>query len=198
MIFGSTGMHVTDGIGVGDWFSAAGNLVGVVVAVAGAIYVESWKRKASTRADLRMIEGALRELDTSLEQLKQAPAPGLSVSERKRPVIDAMERLQTARELLKFTRSEAKVKDVGLWRQLGAIEREIDEHDEMLSREIEILSGYAVSSNVLEINRSKLMNFALPIQERVKATVHDLSAVTAPLAEKYRQHEEAHLLTVQH
>jgi hypothetical protein len=168
-------MRVTEGIGSGDWLAAAGNLVGVILAVGGAVYVESWKRQSAVRSDLKMIEDALRELDSSFEELKKEPRINWEVSVKKRPVIEAMERLQSARELLGFTRKEAKVKDIHLWRQLGQIEAGIDEHDAMLTRELAILQGYSVTDRVLEINRSQLLAFVAAIQPLVRRTIEGLT-----------------------
>jgi len=169
-------MRVSDGIGSGDWLAAAGNLAGVILAVGGAVYVESWKRQSAVRSDLKMIEDALRELDSSFEELKKEPQINWEVSVKKLPVIEAMERLQSARELLNFTRREAKVKDIHLWRQLGQIEAGIDGHDAMLTKELAILQGYSVTDRVLEINRSQLLGFVAAIQPLVRRTIEQLTA----------------------
>lgn len=171
---------MTDGIGPGDWLAAAGNMAGVILAVAGAVYVESWKRQSSVRADLRMIEDALRELDSSFEELRIERPSNSDVSVKKMPVIQTMERLQSAHELLMFTRREAKVKDIHLWRQLGVIETGIDGHDAMLARELAILKGFNVTENVLDINREKLLKFVDTIQPLVRQAVDKLTMARRP------------------
>ncbi|WP_345169489.1 hypothetical protein [Sphingomonas daechungensis] len=165
---------VTGAIDAGDWLAFAGALLGVVLAVGGAIFVERWKKSTELQADLKLIEDALVELEQSLSSLDVPFDADRRVADQKQPVIHSLERLEDARAVLAFAREQTKVTDIALWRGLRSIELDIDARRQMLDQEKGILLGRNVTRRVLEINRSKLVAFAENLLPTVRQTIRAL------------------------
>lgn len=152
------------GADAGDWLGFAGAIVGVGGAAGTAIYVEERKRRQSRRDDIRLLAGALQDLDQALEAFAPDVDHGPDLYRQREAILSSLERLNFGCELFAHARAASKIDDVTLWRLVRRVEQVIGDHVAMLEREAGIIDDYGVTEGILKVFRQKTTAFS----ERLK------------------------------
>lgn len=105
-------------IGAGEWLSFAGALLGVGLAVLGAIFVEQWKVHADRKRGLRRLTQALDSLEqASKDRGSHLAGDGAGIMALMSRSMD----LEEAANAFDYARQGLPIEDLNLWRNLQNI-----------------------------------------------------------------------------
>jgi hypothetical protein len=153
-------VNTPTGVENGDLLTAAAAFAGVVIAVWGSIFASYVERRNRQRDDDKLLRAALQELLDTITSINNAPEIPGPLEERQATIVALHERLGTARELLKYVRATAKIRDTATWGRLWNIEKKIGEHDAMLQNEANWVAGEHLTEHILQIHFAQTANFA--------------------------------------
>lgn len=110
----------------GDWLQFLGGLLGVSLAVFGAVLVEDWKRERSRREERALLHDAIVELQRTLNTSASVRIVEYEGEpEVRKLILETFSRLEAIQELLITVRAKAKIVDIALWQDLHTLERAI-------------------------------------------------------------------------
>jgi len=166
--------HVADGERLNFLGAVLGSALGAILAIGGVLFVDAARRGREEKATRAVMRETLSELQISLEQAAKPLEIAQPIDEQKMPIIHALERLETAFDLLGILRKEMKITDVQLWRKLRMIETDLAEKKAMLDSERKILERRRVTAAVLDVAHDKVSTAASVLIPLVKIAIEDL------------------------
>jgi hypothetical protein len=162
------------GVQPGDLLAAAAAFAGVLIAVWGSMFANYVEQRNRQRDDDKLLREGLQELLDTITSIKIAPAIPGELAERQATIVALHERLNTARELLKYVRATAKTRNTATWGRLWNIENKIGEHDTMLQNEANWVAGEHLTENILQIHFAETANFADTIMPLLSEAIKGL------------------------
>jgi hypothetical protein len=171
--FGNIAFHPllhADDIGSGDLLSFSGSLLGVVLAVVGALFIEAIRREANRRDERRPLKDALSALNRLLLKMRFPPEGDLLASQKTRAVQLLMS-LEDVRAVLAVVRDKTSLVSVSASLHLREIDRIIEENSGMIHRETAIVTGNEPTARIMAIYHANTTEFANTLQPLVKTTI---------------------------
>jgi hypothetical protein len=114
------------GATVGDWLAFVGSLLGTAFAVAGAVYVETWKRSSDTRRSARMLLHTVTYLQSPLAQIEYAHGDDLPPVRAHALYSMALFALLEAEPAFNHARDLLRIEDFRLYEALRALSAQFD------------------------------------------------------------------------
>ncbi|WP_226636722.1 hypothetical protein [Brevundimonas poindexterae] len=166
------------GIPAGDWLQAFSGIIGVVLTVLVTLWIEGRRRQAEERADLRIVETAVRDLEDALDAC-EAPLPhDQNLQGRLALAIAAQKRLHEATPGYEFARAQTVVRDLTVFRELRYLDGALASKAATIGSEYNILLGGAgrVTEAVLQVNQVRVREIAAYLRPFVSGASETLSA----------------------
>lgn len=150
------------GISAGDWLQAFSGIVGVVLTVLVTLWIEWRRRSSEERADLRIVDTAIRDLQSALDACEAPPPEDQNLQGRVTWAADAQKRLYEALPGYEFARSQAVVRDLSVFRELRYLDSALKNSAANIGSEYNILLGASgrVTGPVLAVNQAKVAEIA--------------------------------------
>lgn len=150
----------------GDYLSFLGGILGAFLAVVGAVAVEDRKRAVDARRELTLIDSALQELRVAMVRIvKTTVDDGRPLTDQKQDVLRFMTGLEDARAALEFARSSARVDNIALFMALRSLDRAIETHEAMVTRETAIIRENNPTPGILKVYRDRMSAFTEALGE---------------------------------
>ena len=161
---------ILHGADPGDWLAFAGAMLGIGGATFTAIYVADRTRRAARRDDVRLLKGALEDLDDTLERIsRNDTAPDRAM--QKDNIVLLLTQLELGQEVFGYARETSKIDDVTLWRHVRIIEITIDENAKMIARETAIVSNNEPTDEILRIYIEHTQAFANNLRPLLRSAI---------------------------
>jgi len=150
------------GISAGDWLQALSGIIGVALTVLVTLWIEGRRRHSEERADLRIVDTAVRDLSSALDAC-EAPLPqDQDLRSRLALATAAQKRLHEAHPGYEFARAQTVVRDLNIFRELRYLDAALAGQTATINSEYNILLGGSgrVTDAVLQVNQAKVSEIA--------------------------------------
>lgn len=159
----------------GDYLSFVGSLLGAGLAVIGALYVESTKRRKEREDDLLLMLDGIQHLREALAGILKVPVEDLL--QQQSDALELLERHEEAAELISFANDTARITSARVFLEMRRVTKMLEAHQAMVERETGIVSDHA-TEGVLDIYRKRMSAYAehaLPILDQALAEIRATS-----------------------
>ena len=129
-------MEPVERVTSGDILALAGSIMGVVLAVAGALLVEQWNRASRKRADKQLIYAGVADFWKTLQALPEQAAGDINLLDEQSRILGLLDRMIETREVLAVARELVRIEDFEGLRALHRLERAMNKIWPQLEREI--------------------------------------------------------------
>lgn len=168
-IFGPTN------IGAGDWLSFSGGLLGVGLAVLGAIFVEGLNRQQDAVDDIALLLGALTSLQAALDSVEdeiEISDDNLDASHRQGQ--ELIDRLAEATAVLEYARDNSKLTSAEQVLAVFRLEDEMENLTRIIDKEDRWLSNATPSVKIVAIFFGNIMEAVVELRPTVAAALDAL------------------------
>lgn len=119
----------TTAITAADWLQFAGALVGVILAIWGALAVEHWRQREADGRDEKLLLSSMTALLQAAKKFDTVIEYGQDFEDFVPQAEVAVIALEDAKDMIALVSSSVKVRDPALWRDIRFVERKINEHE---------------------------------------------------------------------
>lgn len=163
-----------ENIEAGDILSFGGSLFGVVLAVAGALFVESASRAALRHEERKPITEALASLNQLLLAMRFPPLQVEPLELQKARALQLLTSLSDAQAVLTIVRDKSTLVSVNTFLKLREIDRIIEANSGMIKRETAMVSGLDPTERIMAIYHANTEAFAEELQPIVNQAIESL------------------------
>ena len=155
-ICGTMALHVDrPGPDAGDWLGFAGALVGVVLTIVGALWLEGHKASAGARDDSALLLKVLGEITVALDRTQSARGDDAIALARPLRIADE-EALLKSFDKFGHARQYAPKRNIAAWYAIEELNESICRERPMLEGEISTITNHGDNENVFEVNIAKM------------------------------------------
>lgn len=149
-----------------------GGIAGSALAVGGAVFVESIRRRMDDDRDRSLVWAALTELTEGMVEACRQPLPEdatniEALEARKQAILRVLDRLDDAREVLVTATTMAKIKDFHLMLAVQRVRRAIDQQRPVFDREVAIVGKYRATYGIIQTYRENVIAAAEAIMKEM-------------------------------
>ncbi|WP_088183094.1 hypothetical protein [Sphingobium sp. Z007] len=153
-------MHAwSSGANAGDWLGFAGALLGTILAIGGAIFVEHYRRKMERNDELRLLRSALSRITMGANVLVGDGLPeGLNIEGKRGHYLDALSNIHSGFGIIIYAKERLNfaLKNPELFSDLQRVELHLKLSEKDRLAEERILSTDNLTEAVLNVMQEKL------------------------------------------
>ena len=144
----------------GDWLSFSGSLFGTGLAIAGAVFVEHYRRRLEREEEHTLLRAALARIVEGSNVIAGDGLPeGLNVEGHRGFYLDALSKISSGVGIITYAKERLNIalRNPDLFSALQRVELHIKLSEQDRLAEERILSGRQITEAILEVTRDKLM-----------------------------------------
>lgn len=166
------------GVTAGDWLQALSGVVGIAMTVLVTLWIEGRRRLSEERADLRIVDRAVRDIQNALDACEVPLPAAQDLQARLALASAAQKKLYEALPGYEFARTQTVIRDLNVFRDLRHLDGALQSVTAQIGSEYSILLGGAgpVTEPVLRVNQTKIGDIVTHLRPFTEAAAAALAA----------------------
>ncbi len=161
------------GADAGDWLSFAGALVGVVVTIAGALWLEHHKSTTQQRKERQILLRCLADLRSALNSASQPRGDNAILEERPARILAESELMKNF-EKFRYAKRFVPNRNIDAWQKIESLDEEISECTPIVAHEKSLIIAHGDSEPVFLINIQRMLEIKNRLTPHIDVVIKSL------------------------